>query len=81
MQCAETKIDTQHPTLDTLLLELKDECCKIIALIHQLQLADLSDRQRGDILSELLVSSIYLHAHCDQDFQDLIADQLEQLPD
>ena len=81
MQLTEPIINTQNPTLDTLLLELKDECAKVMTLIHQLQLADLSDRQRGDILAELLVSSIYLETHRDQDLQNLISNIIEQLPD
>jgi hypothetical protein len=47
----------------------------------QLQLSELSDRQKGKILSELLVSSIHLHSHCDEDWQNLIADELETLAD
>lgn len=81
MQLAEKKINTQNETLNTLLLELKEECQQVISLIHQLQLSDLSDRQRGEILSELLVSSIHLNTHCDEDWQNLIADELQNLPD
>ncbi|BAQ66618.1 hypothetical protein [Geminocystis sp. NIES-3709] len=41
----------------------------------------MSDRQNGKILSELLVSSIYLDSHCNKNFQDLISDELETLHD
>lgn len=74
-------VNISDQTLETLLTELRDECTKVINLIEQLELSDLGDRQRGDILAELLVSSIYLETHCDQDLQDLISNTLEQLPD
>lgn len=79
MQIAEKKINTQNETLNTLLLELKEECQNVLSLIHQLQLSDLSDRQQGEILSELLVSSIHLNSHCDEEWQDLISDELQDL--
>jgi hypothetical protein len=41
----------------------------------------VANRQKGQILSELLVSSIHLHSHCDEDWQNLIADELETLTD
>ncbi|WP_315862087.1 hypothetical protein [Picosynechococcus sp. PCC 7002] len=75
------KINTQNETLNILLLELQEECQQVISLIHQLQLTDLSDRQRGKILSELLVASIHLQTHCDEEWQNLIADELQSLSD
>ena len=53
----------------------------MISLVDQLQLSELSDRQKGKILSELLVASIHLHSHCDEDWQNLISDELETLAD
>jgi hypothetical protein len=50
-------------------------------LINQLQLSELSDRQKAQILSELLVASLHLHSHCDEDWQNLISDELETLTD
>jgi hypothetical protein len=79
MQIAKKLINIQNKTLNTLLVELKDECQKVITLIHQLQLADLDENQQGAILSELLVSSIHLNTHCDQDWQDLISDEIQNL--
>ena len=79
MQLAEKKINTENETLNTLLLELKEECQNVLSLIHQLQLSDLSDRQRGEILSELLAASIHLNSHCDEEWQDLISDELQDL--
>ncbi|WP_158227977.1 hypothetical protein [Synechococcus sp. BDU 130192] len=37
--------------------------------------------QRGKILSELLVSSIHLQTHCDEEWQNSIADELQSLSD
>ena len=48
---------------------------------HQLQLSELSDRQKGEIFSELLVSTIHLHSHCDEDLQNLMSNELEILTD
>jgi hypothetical protein len=48
---------------------------------HQLQLSELSDRQKGEILSELLVGTIHLHSHCDEDLQNSISDEMEILAD
>jgi hypothetical protein len=45
------------------------------------QRSELGDRQKGKILSELLVASIHLHSHCDENWQNLISDQLETLAD
>ncbi len=50
-------------------------------LTHQLQLENLSDRQKADILAELLAATIHLQAHCDEDLQNLIAQELENLTD
>ncbi len=81
MQLTKQKISTKNLTLNQLLIELQQECHNVISLVNQLQLSDLSDRQKGQILSELLVASIHLHSHCDEDLQDLISDELEALSD
>jgi hypothetical protein len=52
-----------------------------LSLINQLELSNLTDSQKGEILANLLVSSIHLHSHCDRDFQELISDELEKLKD
>ncbi|MEE3720043.1 hypothetical protein V2H45_25220 [Tumidithrix elongata RA019] len=70
-----------NPTLNTLIAELGVECQRAIALIHQLQLPNLSDHQKVDILAELNTSIIHLQSHCDDDLQDLIADELENITD
>ncbi len=68
-----------NPTLNTLIAELGVECQRTIALVHQLQLPNLSDRQKVDILAELNASIIHLQSHCDDDLQNLIADELESI--
>lgn len=74
-------ISTENATLNQLIIELQKECQNVVSLVHQLQLTDLSDQQKGKILSELLVASIHLHAHCDEDWQNFISDELETLAD
>lgn len=81
MQLITKKISTQNSTLNQLIIELQEECQNILSLINQLQLSELSDRQKSQILSELLVASIHLHSHCDEDWQNLISDELESLTD
>ena len=70
-----------NPTLNTLIAELGVECQRAIAFVHQLQLQNLSDRQKVDVLAELNTSIVHLHSHCDDDLQDLIADELENIAD
>jgi hypothetical protein len=81
MQLITKKISTQNSTLNQLIIELQEECQNVLSLMNQLQLSELSDRQKGQILSELLVASIHLHSHCDENWQNLIADELETLTD
>ncbi|MBO1063940.1 hypothetical protein FJR39_04010 [Dolichospermum flos-aquae UHCC 0037] len=81
MKLAKQKISSENSTLNQLLMELQEECQNVISLVNQLQLSELSDRQKGKILSELLVSSIHLHSHCDKNWQNLIADEMETLTD
>jgi hypothetical protein len=70
-----------NPTLSTLIAELGVECQRVIALVYQLQLPNLSDRQKVDVLAELNASIIHLQSHCDDDLQELIADELENIAD
>ncbi|NJN48654.1 MAG: hypothetical protein HC805_01135 [Alkalinema sp. RL_2_19] len=65
-------------TLAVLVHELGEECRHVVDLIAQLQLATLSVEQKSDVLAELMTATIHLHSHCDQDFQDAIAQELEQ---
>ncbi|TAF05902.1 MAG: hypothetical protein EAZ76_18760, partial [Nostocales cyanobacterium] len=67
MTLAKQKISSENSTLNQLLMELQEECQNVLSLVNQLQLSELSDRQKGKILSELLVASIHLHSHCDED--------------
>ncbi|MEY3402935.1 MAG: hypothetical protein AN487_16210 [Anabaena sp. CRKS33] len=81
MKLANQKISSENSTLNQLLMELQEECQNVLSLVNQLQLSELSDRQKGKILSQLLVASIHLHSHCDEDWQNLISDELENLVD
>ncbi len=67
------------PTLGTLIAELGVECQRVLMLLHQLQLPSLSDRQKADLLAELNTSIIHLQSHCDDELQELIADELESI--
>lgn len=81
MQLRDKKNSTSNPTLNTLITELGEECQTVIALLNQFQLNNLSDKQKIDILAELLASTIHLNTHCGENFQDLISQELEILPD
>lgn len=81
MQLITRKISTQNSTFNQLILELQEECQTVLSLINQLQLSELSDRQKGEILSELLVATIHLQSHCDEDLQNLMSDEMETLAD
>jgi hypothetical protein len=81
MQLITRKINTQNSTLNRLIIELQEECQNVLSLVNQLQSSELNDRQTGEILSELLVSTIYLHSHCDEDLQNLISDEIEDFGD
>ena len=52
-----------------------------LILIHQLQLPDLSDRQKAEIIAEFLSAVIHLNVHCGEDFQTLIAEEMTKLSD
>ncbi|WP_204105631.1 MULTISPECIES: hypothetical protein [Spirulina sp. CCY15215] len=75
------KIATSDPTLNQLIVELDQECQNVITLTNQLQLAHLTDKQKVEILAELLAATIHLHTHCDEDLQNLIAGELENVDD
>lgn len=81
MQLGSRTLTIQDETLRSLVRELGDECGRVLALIHQLQIPGLQDNQKADILAELTASAVYLHTHCDDAFQDLLGDELERLPD
>ena len=70
-----------NSTLNTLIAELGTECAQVQVLINQLQLPSLTANQQAEILAELLAAAVHLHTHCDEDFQTLIANEMENLPD
>ena len=81
MQLRDKTVNTNNPTLNRLIIELGEECHNVIALVNQFQLADLSNKQKIEILAELLASTIHLHTHCDEDLQEMISQEIESLPD
>jgi hypothetical protein len=81
MQLSDRPITIANPTLNTLITELGAECCNVSTLINQLQLPHLTVAQQTEILAELLAATVHLHTHCDEELQDLIADEMENLPD
>ena len=81
MQLETRALAIQDKTLTVLIRELRDECDRVLELIHQLQLPELQDGQKADILAELIASAVHLNSHCGEDFQDSLADELERLSD
>jgi hypothetical protein len=81
MQLRDQKVNTNNPTLNQLIIELGQECQNVITLVNQFQLSDLSNKQKVEILAELLASTIHLHSHCDEDLQEMISEELDSLPD
>jgi hypothetical protein len=69
-----------NSTLSTLLAELGEECEKVVFLLTQLKLANLTDDQKGDILAELTGAISHLHVHT-EDLPELIEDEILALPD
>lgn len=76
----ESKSTQLNYTLNVLLTELGEECSNILTLLNQLQLANLSIEQKGDILAQLSGAITHVHVHT-EDLPDLIGDELFQLPD
>lgn len=81
MQISDRHLPITNSTLRTLIAELGEECLKVQALIEQLQLPSLTANQQAEILAELLSSAVHLHTHCDDEFQELISEAMEKLPD
>ncbi len=81
MQISDRPLTVTNPTLSILIAELGTECLKVQALVNQLQLTSLTANQQAEILAELLAAAVHLHTHCDEDFQTLITEEMENLPD
>jgi hypothetical protein len=60
MQLKTRALAIQDKTLKVLIRELGDECGQVLKLIHQLQLPNLQDNEKADILAELISSVIHL---------------------
>ncbi|NER53035.1 MAG: hypothetical protein F6J86_35240 [Symploca sp. SIO1B1] len=81
MQTQHHSLPVANHTLSKLITELGSECENVTALIYQLQSPHLSERQQAEILAELLAATIHLNVHCEEEFQTLIAQEMETLPD
>ena len=80
MQISDRPLPLTNSTLNTLIAELGRECAQVQVLINQLQLPSLTANQQLEILAELLAAAVHLQTHCDDDFQTLIANEMENLP-
>ncbi|MBC6430153.1 hypothetical protein FM036_04580 [Nostoc sp. HG1] len=80
-QISDRPLAVTNLTLSILIAELNKECVNIQALVNQLQLPSLTVNQQAEILAELLAAAVHLHNHCDEDFQTLIIEEMENLPD
>lgn len=78
-----TNLDTPlqvNSTLSTLLIELGEECEKVLSLLSQLKLANLTDDQKGDILAELTGAVCHLHVHAEE-LPQFVEDEILSLPE
>lgn len=81
MKISDRALPINHSTLRQLINELDSECDNVKTLISQLQSPHLSPKQQADILAELLAATIHLSVHCGEDFQNLLSQEMEALPD
>ncbi|WP_338042131.1 hypothetical protein [Nostoc sphaeroides] len=81
IQMSDRPLAVTNSTLSILITELSTECLKVQALVNQFQLTSLTANQQAEILAELLTAAVHLHNHCDEDFQTLIIEEMENLPD
>ena len=81
MQISDRSLAVTNSTLSNFIAELGQECSRVQTLINQLQLHHLTPHQRSEILGELLATAIHLHTNCDENFQTLVAEEMEQLPE
>ena len=50
-------------TTEVLLLELREECERVSALIRRLEAKPVSERERDEVLGELSAAVFHLHTH------------------
>jgi len=79
MQIKSSKFSLNNSTLEKLMDEWESECENVLILMEKFK--KVSPAEKADILADLLAASIHLHSHCDDDFQALIAEEMETLPD
>ena len=82
MQIKTSNYSLTNSTLEKLMEEWESECKNVLILMEKCKnISPANAAKKVDILAELLAASIHLHSHCDDDFQDLIAEEMENLPD
>ena len=69
---------TLTPHLETLLLELGDECQNVIRLLSEFKKEHLTRNQAETILGDLSASILHLHEHT-KGLVDLIDGEIERL--
>jgi hypothetical protein len=69
-----------NSTLSVLLSALGEECEKVLFLLSQLKLTNLTPDQKGDILAELTGLVCHLHVHT-KAFPELIGNEILALPE
>ncbi|MBE9176193.1 hypothetical protein IQ225_14380 [Synechocystis salina LEGE 06155] len=79
MSTIDQEIQSRTSTLDTVMIELRDDCQNVVTLVNQLLSSELAEYQKGDVLAEILVAAIHLQSHCDEDLQNLISEKLGNL--
>ncbi len=65
MKAVKAKARSTHLSAktETLLLELGEECQRVLKVLAQLEMATLSEPQREIVLGELSASVLHLHEH------------------
>ena len=72
MPILNTKARLKAEMLEPLMIELQDDCQTVAKLVDQFMAPGSTNNQKGEILSELWVTTIYLHFHCDEELQNSI---------
>lgn len=65
MKAVKPKLKSTHLSAktETLLLELGEECQRVLKLLGQLEMPTLTEPQRETVLGELSASVLHLHEH------------------
>ena len=63
---ASTNNKSIDKTLDSLIIELEEECLHVVSLTEALKIKNLSEDQREDILGELSAALCHLRVHSNE---------------